>query len=394
MASINIFVPGFSPRKFSGGLLAVFEYANGLTRAGHNVRVIPMEASPSPEWFRPEFELLNQHGSTLKAAAVQSLQALLKADKALLKNSVKGGIDEIVYRLSRWSSYIYRRARQIHGLRGLVPPSDVTIATSYHTALPVYLYGSGAKFYFCQHYEPYFDVESDFPELARIDALSTYFLPENSFIANSSWLSSKLRELTCKDVPVCTNAIDHTVYFPEGDPPDHREKFVVVSYGGRLARWKGFQEAAEAIRIARQSIPHLEWRVFGDALLPPNNSIASYVPLGFITGQRLRRAYSEAHILLSTSWYESFPLYPLEAMACGAAVVTTPYGTEDYAQHLFNAYVVPPRDPEAAARALLHLYEDAEMRSNLAKQGLVEAKKHTWEKSVQRMQSLLFQTAS
>ncbi len=94
-------------------------------------------------------------------------------------------------------------------------------------------------------------------------------------------------------------------------------------------------------------------------------------------------------MLLATSWYESFPLFPLEGMACGTAVITTPYGVEDYVEHLINAYVVPPRDEEATAKAIIALYEDAGLRLQLSQQGIMEAKKHTWNRCVQRMMEIL-----
>jgi glycosyltransferase involved in cell wall biosynthesis len=183
--------------------------------------------------------------------------------------------------------------------------------------------------------------------------------------------------------------VDTAAFFPEGEPADPRQRFVVVSYGGRNARWKGFAEAAEAIRLARAPIPTLEWRVFGDALLPPENPVAPYRPLGFITGSALRRAYSEAHALLAPSWYESFPLFPLEAMACGTAVVTTPFGTEDYVRARENALVVPAREPQAMAAALAELYEDGALRRRLGAAGIETARRFTWERSVARMAELL-----
>lgn len=385
MAVVNIFVPGFHAHRYSGGLLTTFEYANGLVRNGHSVRVIPIEPSPNPQWYKPEFELFSC-GLKFSNMLPSLFTGVFKQDKKIIKES----IGAFVNLLSRWAPYSYRRARQIEGLRQCaIPSADVSIATSYHTALLVYLYGTGRKFYFCQHYEPYFDIESDFPKLAHIDALSSYYLPDLNLIANSTWLSTMLQKAVGKAAPVCTNAIDHKVFFSDGTPPNYKEKFVVLSYGGRLARWKGFEEAARAVQLARKRIPHLEWRVFGNALLPPDNPIAPYVPLGFITGFQLRRAYSEAHVLLATSWYESFPLFPLEAMACGTAVITTPYGVEDYVEHLNNAFVIPPKDPEAATEALITLYEDIELRSKLANQGLVEARKHTWDRSIWRIKEIL-----
>lgn len=387
MAVINIFVPPFHARKFSGGLLTVFEYANGFVAQGHTVRVIPIEPSPHPSWFEPKFELMSPttHLLRILSALPELLGALLRSDKAEIKQIV----GQVMTYFARGASYSFRRARQIELLRGQVPPADISLATSYLTALPVYLYGSGQKYYFAQHYEPYFSVDAEDPSLAFIDALITYHFPDIQIIANSTWLAERLREQTGRHISICPNAIDHTVFFPEGSPPNPAEKFVVISYGGRLAKWKGFQEAAEAIRLARKKIPHLEWQVFGDAALPPDNSIAPYKSLGFITGNDLRRAYSAAHVLLASSWYESFPLFPLEAMACGTAVVTTPYGVEDYAQHMRNAYVVPPREPHAMAEAIVRLHADSILRQSLVEQGLKDARNFTWERSVSRMAELM-----
>ena len=76
-------------------------------------------------------------------------------------------------------------------------------------------------------------------------------------------------------------------------------------------------------------------------------------------------------------------------MACGTPVVTTPYGVEDYIIHLENALVIPPRDPEAIAEAILTLYQDQELTSRLKMNALRDAKRFTWEQSVQRMASLI-----
>ena len=384
MATINIFVPPLQARKFSGGVLTIFKYANGLVELGHTVRVIPIEPSPYPRWFEPKFEVLSPK--------VRLFDALFRFAKATLRRNnaeVKGAIGDVLVYFSRWAPYSFRRARQVELLRKHVPPADISLATSYKTALLVHLYGTGRKYYFVQHYEPYFSVDSDDPDLAHLDAFITYHFPDIQIIANSTWLSKKLKAQTGKDIPVCLNAIDHSVFFPDGAPPDRREKFVVISYGGRLAKWKGFRDAAEAIHLARQKIPHLEWRVFGDSLLPPDNPIAPYISLGFVTGRELRRAYSTSHLLLATSWYESFPLFPLEAMACGTAVITTPYGVEDYVEHMHNAYIVPPRDPESIAEGIIRLYEDENLRRNLVKKAVVDARQYTWERSINRMAELL-----
>jgi glycosyltransferase involved in cell wall biosynthesis len=134
----------------------------------------------------------------------------------------------------------------------------------------------------------------------------------------------------------------------------------------------------------------IEWRVYGTgASVPPQNGIADYIPLGFLSPRRLAEEYCKADILLSASWYESFPLFPIEAMACGLAVVTSQYGTEEYAMHEVTAEIVAPKDPESIAHGLLRLIKSPEYRCKLGKNGNMKSKEFTWERSVDRFEKLI-----
>jgi glycosyltransferase involved in cell wall biosynthesis len=82
-------------------------------------------------------------------------------------------------------------------------------------------------------------------------------------------------------------------------------------------------------------------------------------------------------------------MYPMEAMACGCAVVTTQLGVEDYARHEQNALVVPARDSEAMADALVRLDRDVALRERLVDQARLDVQGFTWERSLDRMEELL-----
>jgi glycosyltransferase involved in cell wall biosynthesis len=79
-------------------------------------------------------------------------------------------------------------------------------------------------------------------------------------------------------------------------------------------------------------------------------------------------------------------------MACGTPVVTTRYGTEDYARHEENSLVVMPRDIKAMAEAILRLLSDADLREKFRETGPQTAKRFTWEKTVDEFERL-FQMA-
>jgi glycosyltransferase involved in cell wall biosynthesis len=274
--------------------------------------------------------------------------------------------------------------------------ADVTLATDYKTVLPVALYGSGAKFYFAQHYEPYFAIDNPNPRLAEREAWMSY-QQDVRIIANSSWLKGRLHEeFGYSDIAVCPNAINHETFNGSVKNEDFGHTVKVISYGGRDAQWKGFREMAQAVAIARQRLSKREvrWLVYGSSILPPKNSFAEYEPLGFLTLPKLAHAYRDADVLLSASWYESFPLFPIEAMACGLPVVTTKFGTEEYARDADTAQIVEARDPESIAAGLVKLIEDVDYRCRLARNGQEMARRFTWDNAVDRMEQIVLSGAA
>lgn len=322
---INIVMTGFGRTRTTAGHAMLFGYANGLTQRGHDVAIITTSPSETPEWYDLKAKIIQPPATSLLAAG---LRTALRYGGFRLgstdKRSVKEALSEVTARVSPWSAALpYRRASAIDRFRRVAREADVTIASAAPTALPVFLFGTGAKVYFMQHYETYFTTESD-PEwqsLYELEAELSYKLPLHR-IANSSWLAEHVRERHGGEVELCVNAFDHKRFFPEGRPPD--SPLTVVSYSGRGAPWKGFADAVEAMRIAKAKIGDVRWRVFGDdAEIPPDNPIAPYEPIGVVDAPAIRRLYSEAHVALCPAWYESFPMYPMEAMSCGCAVVTT-----------------------------------------------------------------------
>jgi glycosyltransferase involved in cell wall biosynthesis len=381
--NVTFVVPIVEAESFTGGQRTIIEYANGLVDRGHDVSVVPLAPSARPSWIDVRFALvLPRHQFRLRDV----VEAARRRDRPELHRALSA---VLLDRPNR-GRYLLERARQLEFVRDWLPDSDVMVATSYETALAVHLFGSGQSFYFGQHFEPLFSDERSDPGVAHQDALLSYRLGL-SMIANSSWLAQQFdQELGLPGVPVCPNAIDHSVFYPATKTGDRAgTPLAVISYGGRQAVWKGFEDAAKAVAQARRTMPDLRWLVFGHAALPPDNPVARYEPLGFLSGSALRDAYVEADMLLAPAWYESFPLYPLEAMACGVPVITTPHGVEEYAIDGESAIIVAPRQPAAMAEALVRVGQDAALRARLAETGARRAREFTWSRSVDHMAELL-----
>jgi glycosyltransferase involved in cell wall biosynthesis len=77
------------------------------------------------------------------------------------------------------------------------------------------------------------------------------------------------------------------------------------------------------------------------------------------------------------SLYEGFGLPPLEAMACGAAVVTS--NTSSLPEVVGDAAIlVDPTDSRAIAEGLAHVLADPLLRADLQRLGIAHARAFSW----------------
>jgi len=155
----------------------------------------------------------------------------------------------------------------------------------------------------------------------------------------------------------------------------------------RTAAWKGTADALAAFSRVREERDDVRFEMFGpsdgDSDLPP------WVEFhGRVSDARLRRLYSAADVFVFPSWVEGFGLPPLEAMACGTAVVSTAVGvvrepTDE------GVVTVPPRDPGALGEALASLLADPARRAAVAAAGRGSVDRFRWRDSVSALETAL-----
>ena len=103
--------------------------------------------------------------------------------------------------------------------------------------------------------------------------------------------------------------------------------------------------------------------------------------LGYVSDSVLANLYANAKALIYPSKFEGFGLPPLEAMALGCPVITTkctsiPEICED------AVYYIDPEDEDSFRRSLIDIEENLELRDKLARKGLEQARKFTWDNAV------------
>jgi D-inositol-3-phosphate glycosyltransferase len=94
----------------------------------------------------------------------------------------------------------------------------------------------------------------------------------------------------------------------------------------------------------------------------------------------LKYYYSAADVFVSTPWYEPFGITPVEAMACGTAVIGSRVGgIKSTVLDGQTGFLIPPQDPEALTGRLHLLYRDADLRQRLGDRGRERAASdYTW----------------
>src|SRR5437899_6382562 len=99
--------------------------------------------------------------------------------------------------------------------------------------------------------------------------------------------------------------------------------------------------------------------------------------LGFVPIEVLRIFYDSAKIFVFPSLYEGFGLPPLEAMACGAPVVTS--NVSSLPEVVGEAAVqINPENVFDIARGIRDVLLDEELRARLIRRGREQAAKFSW----------------
>jgi glycosyltransferase involved in cell wall biosynthesis/ribosomal protein S18 acetylase RimI-like enzyme len=187
------------------------------------------------------------------------------------------------------------------------------------------------------------------------------------------------------------NGTDLARFDPSAVPPKRRaalrrslgirEGALVVGTAGRLVAEKGYREFFAAAREVRSAMPEVAFLVVGgddpdkaDAI--PADEVERAGKDVVFTGWRedVRDLLAIMDVFVLASWREGVPRSAIEAAAMARPLVLTDIrGCREVGRHGREALLVPRRNPERLAMALLHLLRDRALREQLGAAARVRA---------------------
>lgn len=188
-----------------------------------------------------------------------------------------------------------------------------------------------------------------------------------------------------------------------GWPPERQ----MVLFVGRIQPLKGIDILLKAIALATDDLPDLCGRlgltiIGGDpqatmdremlrlTRLKKKLGISDLVTfLGARDQDTLPYYYSAAQVCVVPSYYESFGMVALEAMACGTPVIASKVGGLTFTvKDGVTGYLVPDGDPVALSEKLKSILTDEKVRSWMGEEAIKMAQQYRWPLVANKITSL------
>ncbi|MDO7905939.1 glycosyltransferase family 1 protein [Paenibacillus sp. JX-17] len=278
-------------------------------------------------------------------------------------------------------------------------PTLIHVATPFNLGLYGASYASKNHLPLVASYHTHFDRYLNYYHLKWMTpTLWKYMLwfhrkCERIYVPSRSTLES-LRARGFRSLEIWGRGMDTDQFHPGADRHEIWERWgvdakqFIILYVGRLAPEKGIDLLLETYHHLPDPIrDHCHLVVAGAGPLyrtiasaDADGRIRRITWTGFVQGDALQELYAAADVFLFPSATETFGNVVLEAMASGTAVIgASEGGVGDMIEHGRTGWLCPAGDREAFVDAVVKLYEDEELRRQLAEAGHEYSRQQSWD---------------
>jgi glycosyltransferase involved in cell wall biosynthesis len=241
--------------------------------------------------------------------------------------------------------------------------------------------GQGIPFYLVQDIE-----ESYYPHwpAMREKVLETYRMPVH-LLTIADWTANQLLERFGREAANISIAIDLDVFRPNRTHDYDPNRILACSR--KSQHLKGFDITVEAVKEAYRKIGACSFVTFG--LEDPEISDIPHFHYHGPDDQMVAGLYANCGVFVQTSLHEGFGLPILEAMACGAPVVTTKAeGNEEFCRHGWNCFLADKGDVQQVAEGITRVLTDKEFADYIAGNGRETALRYNWPNVLQKLDAV------
>lgn len=311
--------------KVCGGSKIILEYANRLAKKGHKINIVTYDVKP--DWFP-------------------------LSDKV---NFIRVPDDEDII--------------------NYIPNSDVVVPTSWKCIRKAVESKKGPVAFFEQGGSHLFELEKLSNKKQEV-VFNRMKLPAFIYTV-SEYSAEKIKEIYGRNSDVLYNALETSIFYPREKERNEKEKSITI-IGSEDFKFKNIGEILEVIRQLKEKYPiKLNWITQTKPIINHEEAIVN--PKQQEIGNVLRNT----DIYICNSEYEAFGLPTLEAMTCGAAIITTDTGgMRDFVIDGENALVIKHHDKKDMTEKVEMLINDRKLIHKIAQNGIKTAERFNWENTI------------
>lgn len=318
--------------KVCGGSKIILEYANRLAKKGHKINIVTYDEYP--DWY----EL---------------------SDKI---NFVKVPENEDIEKY--------------------IPNSDVVVPTSWKCIRKAIKANKGPVAFFEQGGSHLFEIDR-LSEIKRKVVYDRMQLPPFIYTV-SKYSAEKIEEIYGRRSSIIYSALESKIFYPREKERNENEISITI-VGSEDFKFKNVGEVLEVIRELKEKYQiKLNWITQTEPKINKEEGKNAIVnPEQKIIGDVLRNT----DIYICNSEYESFGLPTLEAMTCGATVITTDTGgMRDFVIDRENALVIKHHNKEDMKEKIEMLINDKNLMHKMSQNGIATASKFNWDNTILSME--------